>query len=176
VSARAGVFAFFLAAPAALAFACSTPPTDARFVETAPDGGPTFVPVADMLVHTCGTLDCHGTQFRNLRLYGREGVRWDKDASPTVNDAGLGTTATEYEQDYLSVVGLEPEVMSQVVSQGGAAPERLTLVRKGRGTEAHKGGSLYKIGDDRDVCLLSWLAGKTDTTACARSVDTTIYP
>ena len=66
------------------------------------------------------------------------------------------------------MVGLEPEVMSAVVSQGGAQPERLTLVRKARGTEAHKGGSLMNAGDDRDVCLTSWLAGKTDTVACAK--------
>ena len=176
MSARAGLFAFLLAAPAMLAFACSTPASDGRFVETAPDGGATFQPVADMLVHTCGTLDCHGQPARNLRLYGREGARWDKDASPNANTVGIVTTAAEYEQDYLSVVGLEPEVLSQVVSQGGAAPERLTLVRKGRGAEDHKGGTLYKVGDDRDVCLLSWLAGNTNTTACARSVDINIYP
>jgi hypothetical protein len=174
VSARTLLFAVLLAAPLGFAFACSTPPSDARFVETVPDR-PSFVPVADMLVHTCGTLDCHGTQFRNLRLYGREGVRLDKDASPNLLDGSVSTTQ-EYDEDYLSVVGLEPEVMSQVVMQGGAAPERLTLVRKGRGQEAHKGGSLYAVGDDRDRCLVSWLAKNVDTQACARSVDPQLHP
>jgi hypothetical protein len=174
MSARTLMFAVLLAAPLGLAFACSTPPADGRFVETVPDR-PSFDPVADMLVHTCGTLDCHGTPSRNLRLYGREGLRLDQDASPNLLD-GSHTTTAEYDEDYQSVVGLEPEQMSQVVSQAGAAPERLTLVRKGRGQEAHKGGSPYAVGDDRDRCLLSWLAKNVDTQACARAVDVTIYP
>lgn len=172
--ARAVLLALLVAGPVGLAFACSAPSADRRFVATVPDRA-TFPPVADLLIHRCGSLDCHGTPFRNLRLYGREGLRSDKDASPSYL-LGSQTTTQEYDEDYQSVVGLEPEVMSQVASQGGAAPERLTLVRKGRGQEAHKGGSLYSTGDDRDKCFTSWLAGKTDTAACARAIDPNIYP
>jgi hypothetical protein len=50
----------------------------------------------------------------------------------------LCNTSDEIAQDYLSVVGLEPETMSDVVS--GGDPSMLTMVRKARGTEAHKGG------------------------------------
>jgi hypothetical protein len=56
--------------------------------------------------------------------------------------------------------------MTQVVQQGGAHPERLTIVRKGRGQEAHKAGAVIREGDDRDVCLTSWLAGSTDVSRC----------
>ena len=159
---------------AAVATACSTPAADGRTFATVPDRA-AFPPVAAMLVHRCGSLDCHGNPARNLRLYGSEGLRWDKDASPSLLP-GYETTTEEIDQDYQSTVGLEPELTSQVVSQGGAAPERLTLVRKGRGQEAHKGGSLMNAGDDRDLCLTSWLAGKTDTAACARAVDPNLNP
>ncbi len=164
---RSLLLALVFGAPFGVIAACSTPATDGRFVETVPDRA-TFEPVAKMLVDRCGTLDCHGTTFRNLRLYGSEGLRFEKDASPNLLP-GYATTQAEIEQDYQSVVGLEPEIMSQVVSQRGAAPERLTLIRKGRGQEDHKGGSLMAVGDDRDTCLVSWLAGKTDTAACVRA-------
>jgi hypothetical protein len=140
---------------------CSTPPSEGHFVETVPDRA-SFPPVAQMLVHTCGSLDCHGTAYRNLRLYGDEGQRW----SPNDIPLSVPTTNDEVDQDFASVVGLEPEIMGQVVRDHGAHPERLTLVRKGRGDEAHKGGTLIHVGDDRDVCLTSWLAGNTDVAKC----------
>ena len=150
--------------------ACSTPATDPRFVGPEPERA-SFEPVADMLVRNCGTLDCHGTAFRNLRIYGNGGLRWDKD--PTASDASpslLGkTTKLEYDEDYRSVIGLEPELTSKLFAERGASPERLTLVRKGRGQEAHKGGAVFPTGDPRDVCLTSWLAGAVDAAACAQA-------
>jgi hypothetical protein len=63
------------------------------------------------------------------------------------------------------------------VQDHGAHPELLTFVRKPRGTEAHKGGTLYAPGDPPDVCITSWLAGKTDTNACdSSSPDITDQP
>ena len=56
--------------------------------------------------------------------------------------------------------------MSAVVSEGGASPDRLTFVRKARGTEQHKGGSLMQQGDPQDLCVTSWLAGHTDEPDC----------
>ncbi len=165
-----------LACALGAALACSTPATDGRVTpKEPPNDDASFRPVADMLVHRCGSLDCHGTVYRNLRLYGREGLRRSADASPTVV-VGSVTSPEEYAEDYASVVGLEPEATGQVVAEGGAAPERLTLVRKGRGQEAHKGGALMSVGDDRDRCLVSWLAGRTDTAACKSAVDPTKYP
>ena len=148
---------------AALIAACSTPSSDARFVATPPDRA-SFPPVADLLDHRCGSLDCHGSIARNLRLYGSEGLRLDPNARPSSQPS---TTSAEYDQDFASIVGLEPEVMSDVVKSGGQNPERLTFYRKARGLEEHKGGTLVQAGDAQDTCIRSWLAGSTDKAACA---------
>lgn len=149
-----------------LAFACSTP-ADSRFVATPPDAT-SFALVAPVLVHHCGSLDCHGTPQRNLRLYGKEGLRFEPGDRPLHPDF---TKDSEIAEDYASVVGLEPELISAVVAEGGARPERLTLVRKARGQEAHKAGAaVIRQGDDADTCITSWLAGKTDDAACGRAL------
>jgi hypothetical protein len=146
--------------------------------------GPTlhdFDRVAENLDYSCGNLECHGTVGRNLRLVGDQGRRLDPKDIP----CGRPTTPAEVEADYRSLVGLEPELTSDVVAAHGAEPERLTLVRKARGTENHKGGSVFRDStdmtacldackDDRvctaacyaDRCLISWLAGKVDVPAC----------
>jgi hypothetical protein len=158
---------FFLGASCALAVsgACAVPASDARMVEQLPERS-SFPVVAQLLVHRCGTLDCHGMSGRNLRLFGSEGLRWDARDQPLLPGC---TTSAEIEQDFDSVVGLEPEVMSAVVRDHGARPERLSLVRKARGLEHHKGGTLIHAGDDSDECLSSWLAGQTNTAACLRA-------
>jgi len=150
----------------AWASACSAPPPDARFVATPPDRA-TFPPVAEELVHRCGTLDCHGSSSRNLRIYGSTGLRLDPADRPSASQA---STKAEIDRDFDGVVGLEPEILGAVVASGGAAPERLTLVRKARGAEDHKGGAPFTEGDDQDTCLTSWLAGHTDAAACTRAL------
>lgn len=147
--------------------ACSAPPSDSRYVPQSLPDQTSFPDVAELLVLRCGSLDCHGKAARNLRLYGSAGLR----LSPTDRPVGpCRDTAAEDAQDYESVVGLEPEVMSAVVSGGGAHPEELTLVRKARGSEAHKGGQIWSQGDDSDRCVTSWLAGKADAVACQAGV------
>src|SRR4029079_2461578 len=121
-----------------------------------------YEPVHDVLQTTCGTLDCHGQAGRNLRLYGGRGRRLRKSDNP----ADDPTTHEEYDQSYWSVIGLEPEIMSDVVEDHGQMPERLTLLRKARNLEHHKGGQLFEEGDDRDRCLTSWLAGQVELEAC----------
>jgi hypothetical protein len=148
----------------ALLASCNVPESDARFNPTLPDRE-TFREVAPVLAHACGTLDCHGSRSRNLLLYGSEGLRF------SLNDRPLSppcTTPDEIDQDFESVVGLEPEVLSAVVSDRGALPERLTLVRKSLGLESHKGGAIFREGDDPDTCLTSWLAGPIHADACGR--------
>jgi hypothetical protein len=116
----------------------------------------------------CGTIDCHGTAYRNLRIYGSGGLRWSPGDRPFMP---LCNTPDEIAQDYLSVVGLEPETMSAVVA--GADPSMLTMVRKARGTEAHKGGRIWTQGDDSDTCLTSWLTGgdaDAGAAACDRAI------
>jgi hypothetical protein len=153
---------------ALIGFACApSPDSNARVPIVAPDLG-SFPPVSAFLEHRCGSLDCHGQVGRNLRLLGHEGLRLDPADVP----GGTPTTAAEIQANYDSVVGLEPEVMAAVVTDGGAHPERLTLVRKGRGTEHHKGGALVMVGDAQDRCLTSWLAGTTDGDACTAALST----
>ena len=160
-------FAMSLAAATSLATACVNVDSDPRVVETVPDRA-SFPPVSDLLDHRCGTLDCHGVTYRNLRIYGREGLRFAADARPSSGQ--ISTTAEEYDATFASLVGLEPATMSLVISEGGAHPERLTLLRKARGTEDHKGLALWSEGDPQDLCVTSWLAGHTDTAICAQAL------
>jgi hypothetical protein len=146
--------------------ACALPAPDERFTEQVPDRAG-FGEVAQVLVRHCGTLDCHGTRARNLRVYGNEGLRWADTDQPL---APACTTPDEIDQDYASLVGLEPELMSVVVAEAGVRPERLTMVRKARGAESHKGGAPFHEGDDADRCLTSWLAGDLESDACLRAL------
>lgn len=148
------------------AFACSVPPSDARNTEETPDTA-SFPPVASMLIQACGSLDCHGTVARNLRLYGDTSLRYSPTDLPTI---AIPTTGVEVAQDYQSVVGLEPEIMSQVVASGGANPERLTFYRKALGIESHKGGAVVVRGDARDLCITTWLQGSADASECAAAL------
>ena len=148
---------------ALLIVACTFPSSTATNSVTLPDRT-TFPAVADLLEKRCGTLDCHGSAFRNLRVYGSLGLRLAPNDRPLSKGQ---TTPEEYDADFESIVGLEPEIMGEVVADGGANPDRLTFVRKARGSEHHKGGSLMQAGDPQDTCITSWLAGKTDVAGCA---------
>jgi hypothetical protein len=162
VLARVLATALALGLMAAMGLACASA-TESYAVEATPARS-SFAPVAQAMVHTCGTLDCHGTPERNLRLYGNEGQRLAATDRPL---APACTTGDEIDQDFAGVVGLEPEVLAGVVAEGGADPEALLFVRKGRGTEHHKPGPEMTIGDPLDTCITSWLAGAVDTAACA---------
>lgn len=162
-----------LAAPAVACAACTGVLQQRVGIDAPPEDQ--FPPVADYLENRCGTLDCHGQTGRNLRIWGCDGLRLDpKDISSCVS--GNATTADEYYATYRSLVGLEPAVMSEVVKAQAKDPELLTFVRKARGTEAHKGGQLITPGDDQDKCIVSWLAGTTDTTACNNALKYPIFP
>ncbi len=149
------------------AAACSVPAADGTYVQESLPDRASFPPVAQLLDVRCGSLNCHGTVARNLRLYGSAGLRWSLSDRPLVP---LCDTQAEVDQDYASVVGLEPEAMSAVVAAGGADPDQLTMVRKARGDESHKGGQIWSQGDDSDTCLTSWLSGDTSLRACARGM------
>jgi hypothetical protein len=172
----------------AAAHACNTPVEDDRFIVHAPSSAQFALPLDETCVNgtyvvngtgpgnfldaRCGTLDCHGTTQRNMVLYGFEGLRITVDPSqPPLLPGATESTVDELVLDYHSVVGLEPEIMTAVVRDGGASPERLTMIRKARGTESHKGGQLWNLGDDSDVCVASWLAGSVDKGACARAMN-----
>ena len=120
-----------------------------------------FQRVGDAMQLHCATLDCHGQIGRNLRLYGHYGMRLD----PKDNPLEAPTTVAEYEGSYWSLVGLEPEIMARVVADRGSA-ERLTMVRKPRGVEKHKGGQLMAQGDSLDRCIVGWLTNQFDAAPC----------
>lgn len=145
--------------------ACSS--VDQQQVAVAvPDRGE-FPLVADAISAKCATLDCHGQVGRNLRMYWQRGLRLDPGAFPGEGE----TTPDEYDQTFRSLVALEPLKMDAVVKRE-ARPDGLTLVRKGRGTEAHKGGAKLVVGGDADRCLVSWLVGSTDVAACKAAAAT----
>jgi hypothetical protein len=159
--------------------ACSTTPADSRITVDAPfSSEASFGPVANFLDHRCGSLDCHGNTARNLVIWGCEGLRLEAYDAPICARAqgGSATTPAEHQATYRSLVGLEPTVMSAVVASHGADPDLLTFVRKARGEEAHKGGALIMPGDDQDVCITSWLAGATNTIACASAISEPAFP
>ena len=155
-----------VSALALLPVSCAQPPSDSRYVQqTLPDAG-TFGPVAELLVVRCGSLLCHGTTARNMRLYGSAGLRWSQSDRPFVPTCD---TRDEVAQDYESVVGLEPERMAAVAA-GTDDPGALTMVRKARGVESHKGGPIWTQGDDSDTCLVSWLTGAADAASCTKGL------
>ncbi len=153
-------FALFVVA------ACATETGGSTNAITPPDRA-TFPAVSDLLARRCGSLDCHGQVSRNFRLYSAEGLRLDPNARPTSKTNT--TTPAEYDQTYASLIGLEPEIIGAVVTEG-SQPERLTLVRKARGVDHHKGNTLMNPGDEEDLCLTSWLTGHADPATCTKAL------
>lgn len=131
-----------------------------------------FAPVSIALAKNCGSLDCHGRAAQNLCLYGEIGLRFDPMDVP----GGEETTPLEHDANHRSVVTLEPEMLSKVWLEGGGGAGRLTLVRKARGREAHKGGAVFQEGDAGDRCLLAWLSGRIDVEACETAAELPTSP
>jgi hypothetical protein len=106
----------------------------------------------------------------------------------TINDyaqyyagGGVGTTPSERLENWMSICGLEPELFTIVFCcsagkdrcQGFdyatlcAKPEnydveRLTLVRKARNREKHKGGLIWNKGQPGDACTTNWITDVYD--------------
>lgn len=155
-----------LAVVVLIATACSTADPNAQIDPIGPDRA-TFKPVGLALMQRCGSIDCHGSRYRNMRLYGFGGIRLDPNDRPDTPK----TTPAELDADYDAVIGVEPEIMRAVALAKGAGSDRLTFIRKGRGEESHKGGNPITAGDDADVCIQSWFRGVVDADACQRVVD-----
>jgi hypothetical protein len=146
---------------------CSSPNDSAR-VNASVGDKTTFPPVASTLAHRCGSIDCHGSAYRNFRIYGYGSLRLDPSASPDIPDA---STPSESDATYEAFVSLEPEKTRQVLLSHGAGLDDLTIVRKGRGEEDHKGGTLITRNDDADACIVGWLKGAPNPDACVRAVN-----
>jgi len=145
--------------------------------------GAEFKPVSAVLERRCGNQDCHGSPFRALKIYGKFGFRRPevmgtpnipKEQFPFYYPGGIPTTDAEIADNYDSVVSLEPLLMSEVWTQQDRAtaelpcpytadnnpkmtPDCLTLVRKPRREEKHKGGTIWKTGSPADRCLVGWI-------------------
>jgi hypothetical protein len=168
--------------------ACSSVPDDTTLLTI---NGPSLADfsgaggVSAVFERNCGSLDCHGSDSRPLRIYGQYGLRKpvglvtvvedageggttddttdDTDAGPPV-PGGVETTAEETLANYQAVISLEPRVMQAVVK--GADPYQLLILKKPLEIEKHKGGpALHKSGDAEN-CIVSWLKNKTDKAAC----------
>jgi hypothetical protein len=125
----------------------------------------TFEAPGKLLVARCGSLDCHGSLYRNYRLFGYGGARLD----PTHRPDTPATTNTEIGSDYDATVGIEPE-RTRAVAAGREAATEMTLLRKGRGTEKHEGGTRLVPGSTTDLCILGWLSRAPNEEACAAAL------
>jgi hypothetical protein len=148
------------------AIACSSPDEGATVKADVPTRE-RFELVSDAMVYRCGTLDCHGNTFRNMRLYGYGGLRITPGVKPDQNN-GIRVPA-ETDANYEAIVGLEPESLAVVIAEGGREPERLTLVAKARGLQNHKGGPAMKPGEHIDDCITSWLRGNVADDRCRKA-------
>jgi hypothetical protein len=194
---RAHVVALALAGGVAalVAGACAAVPAS---TDTLTVNGPSLADfggtggVSAVLERNCGSLDCHGSDARPLRIYSQYGLRkplnlitvveedsggggeggapvsdtGDDDAGPPVT-GGDPTTPEEVLANYQAVVGLEPRVMQAVVK--GADPHQLLLLKKPLQIESHKGGPALHPSGDGENCLVTWLQNKTDRTACGNA-------
>ncbi|HVY48718.1 MAG TPA: hypothetical protein VHB21_22675 [Minicystis sp.] len=140
--------------------------------------GDTFRPVSSVMEARCGTLDCHGQVARPMRIYGQQGLRgpWMQGGKPPIGYVTNGTeqtTSDELLANYAAMIGLEPEITAKVVA-GSDPPDDLTLVRKPRLEERHKGGKLWNENDPGDKCLIKWLTGvKSKATGTLDTSDCT---
>ncbi len=123
-----------------------------------------FPIVSQLLENKCGTLDCHGNDARPLRLYSQYGLRFpgdDQTGEIYSGNLAAPTTPEEIARNYFAVCGLEPEKMAYVQVEEAdpeELAEELTLVRKPRLTEKHKGGRIWDRGKVDDRCLVNWIA------------------
>ncbi len=151
-------------------FGCASAPSDGSTRTDPVDPAVFQLYVSPVFERRCGTLDCHGSPARGLRLYGSNGLRLANDNGVV---AGEGTTTqAELKANYASVVGFEPEQMA-LVRKGEADVYSLLILKKPirdttAGGERHKGGVALVKGDPAEQCITSWLEGTTKTDLCAR--------
>lgn len=128
--------------------------------------------VSEFLEKRCGALDCHGEIGRPLRIYSQYGLRLAE------GDGGRrdlsATTPAERLENFRSVIGLEPEELSQSVQSQGVYVNFM-LFLKPLGIESggvrHKGGPVLRASDADPgwVCLRTWVGGQVDTERCKQA-------
>jgi len=137
------------------------PPDKGQFL----DGG-----VNLFMMARCGALDCHGQMGRPLRLYSPNGLRKVKAGDPFADRPVGPLTQEELDDNYASVVGLEPEAIGYARSVNGNYDDYLLLrkpVDDVGGGVRHKGGPVLRTqADPGFACLRSWIAGEVSTPDC----------
>jgi hypothetical protein len=156
---------------AAVAISCADAPDPKRLTKILAPSQTDFAVVSPFLERRCGSLDCHGSVGRPLRIFSGRGLRLppERDAG-AVYPGSSDTTESERNANYRSVIGLEPELMSRVEA-GKASPRDLLLLQKPLGlgdpVAQHKGGQvLASQGDPGETCIVSWLTTGVDINAC----------
>jgi hypothetical protein len=142
---------------------CSGPSEENESL-TFPDSA-SFPAVSDALEINCGTLDCHGSIYRNMRLFGIYGARLNSMLVPGRDP----TTPDEYKANYDSVVSIQPENLAAIVANHGQGFDQWELILKGTNAEVHKGGQRMMKGDPTYTCIQSWVNGAVDMSACLQS-------
>ena len=167
---RSVIAALAAAALAAVSSSCSLGTESGEFGEL-PDKA-SFIDnkVSLFMEVRCGGLDCHGQEGRPLRIYGQTGLRRRpredglRDNSPTTDE--------ERTENYLSVVGLEPEAMAECFESKGEKFETFQLLKKPLDIEndgiRHKGGPVLRPtqSDPGWQCLYGWVSDSVDAAQC----------
>lgn len=192
------LIAVALGALAALTLGCVGDPGVPINITTVPRygvNGEDFKPVSGVLERRCGNLDCHGSQYRAMKIYGKYGLRHlelnemgfettTKMDYDSYYSGGTETTLAELSDNYDSVISLEPVLLQEVfgrktkaqvaaTADGIPCPysdapsdtmdvECLTLIRKPRLQEKHKGGRIWSTTDDGDKCLKLWILNNNE--------------
>lgn len=97
--------------------------------------------VHELLARRCGSLDCHGSSARQLRVWSRTGMR--------LGGRLVGrepTSEEEIQATFDSVASLDPGL----------------VLDKARGRADHGGGTLVFVGDPGEQCLAGWLGVARD--------------
>jgi hypothetical protein len=112
--------------------------------------------VSEYMERRCGTLDCHGSPARPMRLYGQYGLRHPEEPNWS---GGAATTFRERAENSAAVCGVGPA---------------LFVVDKARGIEGHKGGTIMTVPSPEDTCLAGWLlqnvAPNQVSSACPQAI------
>lgn len=167
---RAVLGAAAAGAIAGAASSCSLPTESGEFGEL-PDKA-SFVnnKVSTFMEVRCGGLDCHGQDGRPLRIYGATGLRLKATENGTRDNSP--TTPEEQTENYLSVVGLEPEAMAECFESKGEKIATFQLLKKPLDTQnggiRHKGGPVLRPAqsDPGWQCLYGWVSGSVDVAQC----------
>ena len=174
---RASLFAFVLATTIGMgALSCANQSQPLQ-VGPLPDRDSFLAQgVSNFMEKRCGSLDCHGQIGRPLRIYSDWGLRYrsENDGKRVTGP----TTDEEQRENYRSVIGLEPDQLSDCVVTQGAYVD-FQLIKKpldiSGGGINHKGGPVIRVGDGDPGwrCLHGWIRGEPSKQKCDEAAQIT---